>query len=98
MKIPDWTYEIPWDSRRGELILEVRHTLTEPTCPTATIKWETSGECVCSVHGNTVEEAIESALNKFITAFSHLFESDDEENPTCNDCETPSEEMDANAR
>lgn len=63
MRVPDWTYDIPWDSERGELILEVHHILTEPVCPTVSLKWESSGELLCSFNNDTIEEGIEAAIS-----------------------------------
>jgi hypothetical protein len=60
---PDWTYCIPWDSSRGELVLEVHHVLTEPVCPTVSLKWETSGEVLCRFDKDTIEQGIDAAIN-----------------------------------
>ncbi len=62
MDIPDWTNDIPWDTTRGELLLEVRHILTEPTCPTVILKWETSGEVLCRFDHDTIERGVDAAI------------------------------------
>ena len=62
MAIPDWTYAIPWDRERGELLLEVSHILTEPVCPTVYLKWETSGEVLCRFDRDTIEDGVAAAI------------------------------------
>jgi hypothetical protein len=62
MNLPDWTYQIPWDSARGELLLEVRAILTEPVCPTVTLRWETSGEVLCRFDRDTIQDGIDAAV------------------------------------
>lgn len=62
MDIPDLTYRVPWDAKRGELLLEVRQVLTEPVCPTVYLKWETSGEVLCRFDRNTIEEGVYEAM------------------------------------
>lgn len=62
MQIPDWTDEIPWVPQRGELLLEVSHILTEPTCPTVYLKWETSGEVLCRFDRDTIEDGVSAAI------------------------------------
>lgn len=62
--IPFTMLELPWDRRRGELVLEIHHVLTEPVCPTVTLKWETSGERIAGFACNTIEEGIRAAMVK----------------------------------
>ena len=62
MNLPDWTYQIPWDSARGELLLEVSAILTEPVCPTVSLKWETSGEVLCRYDRDTVQLGVDAAI------------------------------------
>ena len=62
MDIPDWTYRIPWVASRGELVLKVRHILTEPVCPSVSLEWETSGEVLCRFSGDTIDEGVEAAI------------------------------------
>lgn len=47
-----------WTSDFGELELEVRHTLTEPTCPTAIIVTESTDGPSWRADCETIEEAI----------------------------------------
>ena len=63
MEIPDWSYCIPWDSSRGELVLKVHHVLTEPTCPTVILMWENSKEVVCRFDKDTIEEGVKCAIS-----------------------------------
>lgn len=50
-----------WTQEFGELELEVHHTLTEPTCPTAIIKTEDEGGPSWRADQDTIEEAIYQA-------------------------------------
>ena len=63
MKIPDWTHAIPWDSKRGELLLQINHILTEPVCPTVYLKWETSGEVLCRFDCGNIEDGVAAAID-----------------------------------
>jgi hypothetical protein len=66
MKSDEWQRLAPWDKYRSDLTLTVSHTLTEPTCPTATVEFElperAGKKVIASYHGNTIKEAIDGAL------------------------------------
>ena len=60
-----WQSEAPWELFRSDLVLTVKHTLTEPTCPMATIDFELDRaptRLKISYHGDTVQEAIDGAM------------------------------------
>ena len=50
-----------WTEEFGELELTVQHTLTEPTCPTATIQTEIDDGPHWRADQDTIEEAIYQA-------------------------------------
>lgn len=52
-----------YSKTRQDWVLEVSHILTEPTCPTATIRPEGSNSLRYSVHRDTVVEAIVAAAD-----------------------------------
>lgn len=61
-----WGSVAPWEKYKSDLVLEVHHVLTEPTCPTAIVRFEMperAGKDVISrADCNTVEDAINVAL------------------------------------
>lgn len=61
---PDLTDYLPWNRERGELVLKIHHILTEPVCPTVTLKWENSGEIIAMIAADTIEEGIERVFQK----------------------------------
>jgi hypothetical protein len=63
MDLPDWTYQIPWDRNRGELLLEISAILTEPVCSTVSLKWETSGEVLCRFDRDTIQGGVDAAVD-----------------------------------
>jgi len=74
----------------GDWVIEIHHILTEPTCPTATIRPENSNAARYSVHRDTVVEAIaaaadlvyrEQVLGQPITPESPITNPDDRERP-----------------
>jgi len=74
----------------GDWIIEIHHILTEPTCPTVTIRPENSNAARYSVHRDTVVEAIlaaadlvyrEQVLGEAITPESPITNPDDRERP-----------------
>lgn len=62
--IPFEMLELPWERNRGELLLEVHHVLTEPLCPTVTLRWETSGERIAGFAADSIEEGIAKAMER----------------------------------
>jgi len=74
----------------GDWVIEVHHILTEPTCPTVTIRPENSNAARYSVHRDTIVEAIaaaadlvyrEQVLGEAITPESPISNPDDRERP-----------------
>lgn len=61
---PHLTDYLPWKRERGEFVTPIHHVLTEPVCPTVTLKWENSGEIVSLVAADTIEEGIAKVLQK----------------------------------
>ena len=63
--IDKWIKLAPWEKYHSDLELTVHHTLTEPTCPTVSVRFELDSapiKKIATVSGNTVEEAIDLAL------------------------------------
>ena len=51
-----------WTREYGELELEVHHTLTEPSCPTAIVRTEGEEGPRWRADANTIDDAIDIAL------------------------------------
>jgi hypothetical protein len=60
----EWNDIYPYRKYNEDLVIEMHHVLTEPTCPVVRIKGETSGNKIASGSGNTMFEALENAINK----------------------------------
>jgi hypothetical protein len=60
-----WAELAPWDKYYSDVQLIVDHVLTEPLCPTATVKFELSRcpiQVIASSNANTIEDAIQDAV------------------------------------
>jgi hypothetical protein len=61
-----WSDLAPYGLFKSDLVLSVHHLLTEPTCPTVTVRFEMPDrartDIVASAHRDTVEDAIAAVL------------------------------------
>ncbi len=63
-----WSKLFPYDIYKSDLVLRVDHVLTEPACPTATLVHEVSGITLYRADAETIDEAIEAVVKKFVNA------------------------------
>lgn len=61
-----WSDLAPWEKYYSDIIIEIDHVLTEPTCPYAIVRFELK-RCpigrIASSSGETIEDAVNTAIN-----------------------------------
>ena len=68
-----WGELAPWSKYRSDVQLVVDHIFTEPVCPNVTVKFELSRcpiQVIASSTGDTIEDAIQDAVNRAVDQLS----------------------------
>ena len=68
-----WADLAPWHKYYSDVIVVVDHVLTEPLCPSATVKFELDRcplKTIASSSGDTIEDAIQSAVTRAVERLS----------------------------
>lgn len=77
----------PWEVWHSDLIITIEHVLTEPTCPTATISFELLNDDkmkrICSGIGNSIEEAIQNAVERQRLFYQNLLLTNSKNQNNC---------------
>lgn len=68
-----------WECFHSDIILEVNTIITEPVCPEAVLRFELPERAgmgiIARAHGNTIDEAINRAVNKALTVLKPIIEN-----------------------